>query len=168
MGEYNALQFCVSYHESKTTVPSNRANSSLRCRAASRMSLDKCLNQSWIDAGVRPLQPFERQREVNQSTRRGLLEQPQGSDYRESALCGGMPSGAIVHEHDSGTDLKRKTDRFELARVHIERRVERSRRFHGNPGRERAHPRLHRRRCLRMLKLCEDGRRNDHPFEQLG
>jgi hypothetical protein len=45
-------------------------------------------------------------------------------------LRGGLPSGAIVHEHGGCTDLTRKTDRFELADVHLERWVERG---HG-PG----------------------------------
>ena len=84
------------------------------------MSLEKGLNQFWIDASIRPLQPFERLRQINPSTRCRLLEQSQGSDNRESALRGGMPSSPIVHEYGRGADLTRKRDRFELAGVHVE------------------------------------------------
>jgi hypothetical protein len=84
------------------------------------MSLEKGLNQLWIDASIRPLQTFESLRQGNPATRRRLLEQSQGSDHREPTLRGRMPSGAIVHEHGRGADFTRKTNRFELAGVNIE------------------------------------------------
>jgi hypothetical protein len=132
------------------------------------MPPDNSLNQLWIDSSIRSPQPFESLRQVNPAARSSLLEQTQRSDHRQPALRGGTASCAIIHQHGSGMDLKRETDRFELPNIDIKRVVERRGLLHDNPGRERLHPPLHHRRRVGLLELSEDGRRNYNLLEKLG
>jgi hypothetical protein len=83
----------------------------------------------------------------------------------EAWLCHVAP-GAVVHQNGVRVNFAGKADRFQFARVNIQRKVYHFGRLHDYPFRQRACPLAHGWRRVRLLHFMEHRRRNHHSAEQ--